>query len=101
MRVKHMATLLVPFILGLGLAQAAQLPQPGGEIPIELIRVKPEARGPKDKRVPFTLTFANPREMRLAKGVYTLRSEHGPEFRNVLLTPLPPTGEIQQYLARI
>ena len=44
MRVKHMATLLVPFILGLGLAQAAQLPQPGGEIPIELIRVKQVAQ---------------------------------------------------------
>ena len=38
-------------------------------VELRLIRVKPEARGPKDKRVPFTLTFANPREMRLAKGV--------------------------------
>ena len=70
-------------------------------VELRLIRVEPEPRGPQDKRVPFTLTFANPREERLEKGYYTLRSENGPEFRHVLLTPLPPTGEIQQYLARI
>jgi hypothetical protein len=44
MRVKRMVTVVVLLILGAGLAQAAQLPLPGGEIPIELIRVKQVAQ---------------------------------------------------------
>jgi hypothetical protein len=44
MRVKRMVTVVVLLILGAGLAQAAQLPLPGGEIAIELIRVKQAAQ---------------------------------------------------------
>ena len=44
MRVKRMVTVVVLLILGAGLAQAAQLPLPGGEIPIELIGVKQVAQ---------------------------------------------------------
>jgi hypothetical protein len=44
MRVKRMVTVVVLLILGLKLAQAAQLPLPGGDIPIELIRVKQVAQ---------------------------------------------------------
>jgi Rhodanese-like domain len=44
MRVKRMVIVVVLLSLGLGPAQAAQLPLPGGDIPIELIRVKQVAQ---------------------------------------------------------
>jgi hypothetical protein len=40
MRQKWIITILVPLVLGIGLASAGQMSMPGGDIPIEFIRVK-------------------------------------------------------------
>ena len=44
MRAKWVVTVVLLLILGAGLAQAAQMPLPGGDIPIELIGVKQVAQ---------------------------------------------------------
>jgi Rhodanese-like domain len=68
MRVKRMVTVVVLLILGAGLAQAAQLPLPGGEIQIELIRVKQVAQLLSD-RAPVALVDVRSRQEYLIRHI--------------------------------
>jgi Rhodanese-like domain len=68
MRVKRMVTVVVLLILGAGLVQAAQLPLPGGEIPIELIRVKQVAQLLSD-RAPIALVDVRSRQEYLIRHI--------------------------------
>ena len=68
MRMKRMVTVVVLLILGAGLVQAAQLPLSGGEIPIELIRVKQVAQLLSD-RAPVALVDVRSRQEYLIRHI--------------------------------
>ena len=68
MRVNCAVTVVLLLILGAGFALAAQMPLPGGDIPIELIRVKQVAQL-LDDGAPVTLVDVRSRQEYLIRHI--------------------------------